>query len=141
MVAGLTLLPALLTIFGRRGFWPRRSDVAYDPAAREPSRQGIWRRFGDRVLQRPGPALAVTVLVFVAGALGLLAYKVDYSTTTFFKKSVEAVEGFELIEQAFPAGLLSPTTVLVESEDGPVTEADVAAGGRRRSRASTASPR
>jgi RND superfamily putative drug exporter len=31
MVAGLTLLPTLLTIFGRRGFWPRRSVVAYDP--------------------------------------------------------------------------------------------------------------
>ena len=34
MVAGLTLLPALLTIFGRRGFWPRSSMVAYDPSAR-----------------------------------------------------------------------------------------------------------
>ena len=31
MVAGLTLLPALLTIFGRRGFWPRAAMVAYDP--------------------------------------------------------------------------------------------------------------
>ena len=48
----------------------------------------------------------MTVLVFVAGAFGLLAYKVDYSTTTFFKKSVESVEGFELLEEAFPAGML-----------------------------------
>jgi RND superfamily putative drug exporter len=125
MVGGLTLLPALLTIFGRRGFWPRRSTVAYDPEGRSLVRQGIWRRVGDRVLQRPGPALAVTVIAFVAGGFGLLAYKVDYSTTTFFKKSVESVEGFELLEEAFPAGLLYPTTVLVESEDGPVTKADV----------------
>ena len=34
MVAGLTLLPALLTIFGRIGFWPRRSVVEYDPRGR-----------------------------------------------------------------------------------------------------------
>ena len=62
-------------------------------------RAALWRRFGDRVLQRPGPALAVTVIVFVTGALGLVAYKVNYSTTTFFKESVDSVEGFKLIEQ------------------------------------------
>ena len=66
------------------------------------TRQGVWRRFGDRVLERPGVALAVTVAVFVAGALGLVAYKVDYSTTTFFKKSVDSVEGFKLMEAGVP---------------------------------------
>jgi putative drug exporter of the RND superfamily len=126
MVAGLTLLPALLTIFGRVGFWPRRSTVEYDPNHPETARQGIWRRVGDRVLQRPGPALAVTGIAFVAGALGLLAYKVDYSTTTFFKKSVESVEAFELLEREFPAGVLYPSTVLVERDDGPVTAGDLA---------------
>jgi RND superfamily putative drug exporter len=125
MIGGLTLLPALLTIFGRRGFWPRRATVEYDPEGTATMRQGVWRRVGDRVLQRPAHALAVTVIAFVAGAFGLLAYKVDYSTTTFFKKSVESVEGFRLLEEAFPAGLLYPTTVLVESENGPVTKADV----------------
>jgi RND superfamily putative drug exporter len=126
MVAGLTLLPALLTIFGRVGFWPRRSTVEYDPNHPETARQGIWRRVGDRVLQRPGPALAVTGIAFLAGAFGLLAYKVDYSTTTFFKKSVESVEAFELLEREFPAGVLYPTTVLVERDDGPVTDGDLA---------------
>jgi RND superfamily putative drug exporter len=126
MIAGLTLLPALLTIFGRRGFWPRRSIVQYDPTGTARVRQGVWRRIGDRVLQRPGPALAVTAVAFVGGALGLLAYKVDYSTTTFFKESVEAVEGFELMEEAFPAGVLAPTTLLVQSESGPVAEPDLA---------------
>jgi RND superfamily putative drug exporter len=127
MVAGLTLLPALLTIFGRRGFWPRAAVVECDPEHPSAARQGLWRRIGDRVLQRPGMALAVTVVAFAAGALGLLAYKVDYSTTTFFKKSVESVEGFEILERSFPAGLLAPTTVLVQSENGPVTRGDVAA--------------
>jgi RND superfamily putative drug exporter len=31
LLAGLTLLPALLTIFGRTGFWPRSAVVAYRP--------------------------------------------------------------------------------------------------------------
>ncbi len=37
MVAGLTLLPALLTIFGRAGFWPRRATGANTtPSTRRP---------------------------------------------------------------------------------------------------------
>ena len=140
LLAGLTLLPSLLTIFGRRGFWPRRHTVAYDPEHAAEQKPGAWRRFGDRVLSRPGPALLITVGVFVAGALGLLAFKVDYSTTTFFKKSVESVEGFKLLEEAFPPGVLSPMTMLVESENGPVTEQQIAAAARRR-RASTGSRR
>jgi RND superfamily putative drug exporter len=125
MVAGLTLLPTLLTIFGRRGFWPRRSVVEYDPAHAAEEHRGLWRRFGDRVLERPAAALLVTGVVFIAGAFGLLAYKVDYSTTSFFKHSVEAVEGFDVLRSAFPAGTLAPTTVLVESSGGPVTPFDI----------------
>ena len=127
MVAGLTLLPALLTIWGRTGFWPRRSMVAYDPEHAVQVHRGLWRRLGDRVLQTPAQALIITVLVFGAGALGVIAWKVDYSTTTFFKKSVDSVEGFEVMGEAFPQGLLFPTTLLIEREDGPVTAADAAA--------------
>ena len=127
MLAGLTLLPALLTIFGRKGFWPRSGTVDYDPEGSMVTRQGLWRRVGDRVLERPAMALAVTAIVFVAGAFGLLAWKVDYSTTNFFKKSVESVEGFELMEEAFPAGTLAPTTILVINDEGRITDADLQA--------------
>src|SRR4029078_13289658 len=82
LLAGLTLLPTLLTIFGGRGFWPRRSVVAYDPGHASEVHQGLWRRFGDRVLQRPGGALLVTGGIFVAGAFGLRAYMGDYSSTS-----------------------------------------------------------
>ena len=125
MLAGLTLLPAVLTIFGRRGFWPRHRTVAYDPEHAADAKPGAWRRLGDRVLQRPGPALAITLIVFVGGALGLIAYKVDYSSTTTFKKSVDSVEGFKLIEEAFPPGVSAPMTMLVQSDGGPVGQADV----------------
>ena len=125
LVAGLTLLPALLTIFGRRGFWPRQNTVVHDPEHPQMVRQGVWRRIGDKVLERPAPALVVTVLAFVAGAFGLLAWKVDYSTTSFFKKSVDSVEGFEVLGSAFPQGTLAPSTVLITNENGPITAADV----------------
>jgi len=126
MLAGLTVLPAVLTIFGRRGFWPRRSIVDYDPEHAEVIHSGLWRRFGDKVLHRPGAALAVTAGIFLLGSLGLIAYKVDYSSTTFFKKSVESVNGFKVLSEDFPAGTLSPTTVLVERQGGSPTDQDIA---------------
>jgi putative drug exporter of the RND superfamily len=124
-VAGLTLLPALLTIFGRAGFWPRRGLVQYDPEHHIRLRRGLWRRFGDKVLERPTQALVVTVIVFAASAFGLLAWKVSYSTTTFFKEQVDSVEGFQVLERSFPAGTLAPMTVLVTNENGPVTQSDI----------------
>ena len=126
LLAGLTLLPALLTIFGRPGFWPRRRLIAYDPEHKILERQGLWRRLGDSVLRRPGLALLGTVILFTGGALGLLAYKESYSTTNFFKKSTESVDGFKALEDStLPAGNLDPTNVLIERKNGPVTTADV----------------
>ena len=114
MVAGLTLLPGAADDLRADGLLAAPRDGRVRPRAPCTARQGVWRRFGDKVLERPLPALIVTVVVFAAGALGLLAYKVDYSTTNFFKKSVDSVEGFEVLRQSFPAGTLAPTTVLVE---------------------------
>jgi putative drug exporter of the RND superfamily len=131
LIAGLTLLPALLAIFGRRGFWPRRGKVEFDPEAVAMEKPGRWREFGDKVLQRPAPALIVTVAMFGFGALGLLAYQVDYSTTTFFKKQTDSVDGFRVMQKSFPAGLLSPMTALVERTDGPALPADVRAAQRK----------
>ena len=57
MIGSLTLLPAMLTIFGRNGFWPRRRMIAYDPDHAIEERS-LWRRFGLRVVKRPGAGAA-----------------------------------------------------------------------------------
>jgi RND superfamily putative drug exporter len=126
LLAGLTLLPALLTAFGRVGFWPRRRVVAYQPDVDIGERRGLWRRFGDRVLQRPALALGGTVALFGFFTLGLLAYEEDYSIGGFFKKDVESVDGFDVLGQSFPQGALGPTSILVQREGGSVTDADLA---------------
>src|ERR1044072_2884130 len=130
MLAGLTLLPALLTWFGRAAFWPRAGTVAYEPASHSDSRRGAWRRFGDKFLQRPGPVLAVTSIVFIAGAFGVLAYKADFSTTSFFKTEQESIQGFDVISEEFPAGTLDPGTAIVIDANGPVSDAGVDRGIR-----------
>jgi putative drug exporter of the RND superfamily len=112
LLASLTLLPALLTIAGRRGFWPSRRSVTGDPG--RPEVPNVWRRFGTRVLRRPGLALGVTAGLFVAMSLGILAFREDYSATGFFKKQTESVDGFKALGEKVPAGRLAPTSVLVE---------------------------
>ncbi len=129
--AGLTLLPALLTIVGRRGFWPRRRLIAFDPEAIRHEHPGVWRRFGDRVLERPLPALVAIVAVFGAGALGLIAYKENYSSTGVFTKRTESVDGFNAMKRAFPAGALAPTDLLVEHSTGQVRASDIATARAR----------
>jgi putative drug exporter of the RND superfamily len=127
LLAGLTLLPALLTAAGRRGFWPRSRTVAYQPDEDLVARQGIWRRFGDRVLRRPGVALVATTALFGLFALGLFAYQEDYSIGGFFKKDVDSVDGFEVLGESFPEGALGPTSILVQRDGGAATDADMAA--------------
>jgi RND superfamily putative drug exporter len=131
LLAGLTLLPALLTVSGRKGFWPRSSALAYRPDLDVEERPGLWRRLGDRVLQRPALALAATTALFAVFTVGLLSYKEDYSIGGFFKQSVESVEGFEVLGASFPQGALGPTSILVQREGGPATDADLAEVRRR----------
>ncbi|HEV3002036.1 MAG TPA: MMPL family transporter [Solirubrobacteraceae bacterium] len=127
LLAALTLFPAMLTFFGRTGFWPRRGAVAYDPTGDVAASRGLWRRFGDSVLQRPAAALAVTVALFGVFALGLLSYEEDYSIGGAFKTEVESVQGFEVLGESFSAGALDPTAVIVRRAGGAATPADVAA--------------
>jgi RND superfamily putative drug exporter len=101
--------------------------VQFSPTGADGRRTGVWRRVGDRVLTRPAAALAVTVLFFGAGALGLFAYAEDYSTENAFKERAESVEGFKVLARSFPSGATDPSTVLVEREGGPVRDQDLAA--------------
>ena len=55
LLAGLTLLPALLAVFGRAAFWPSK---AIKPlAAGEVEKDGLWGRIAARLVARPGRTL------------------------------------------------------------------------------------
>ena len=149
LLASLTLLPALLAVVGRRGFWPSRKLVTrrttgaapallpglgalpdfklrtddVHPSVRE--RDPIWRRIGVRALRRPVLTLVVCGTLLGAMAVGLTSYDREVNVVTQFRTATDSTEGFELLQEGFAPGTLYPSTVLVEREDGPLAPADV----------------
>lgn len=66
LLAGLTMLPALLAIFGRAVFWP----TSTKPVAHEPV--GIWGRLTSSLMARPALTLVIGIVFFGGLALGTI---------------------------------------------------------------------
>jgi RND superfamily putative drug exporter len=154
LAASLTLLPAMLAVAGRRGFWPSRKlvtpqkreqpalhptlgalpDLKADPMDLHPAvrqRDPIWRKVGTAALRRPVLTLVACGAVLVVCSLGVLQYTPEIDVVGQFRKTTDSTEGFKQLQQGFPPGTLYPNTVLVDHPDGPVrpgdTETDIAA--------------
>jgi putative drug exporter of the RND superfamily len=111
LLAGLTFLPALLSILGRRAFWPivpREGSVQSSPL-------GIWRRIGHFVHDRPVLALTLSLVVLVAGALGNFKDRGVIDFGEGFRDDPESVEGQLLIEERLSGGQTAATNVIVDT--------------------------
>ncbi len=118
MVAILTALPALLTIAGRRAFWPFIPRYGSEVV----EQRGIFRRLGDGISQGPRRVWIGAGAVLVIMCVGLVTLDTDLTQADDFRNNVESVEGQEIIAAAFPAGAVAPTTVVLVD---PAREADV----------------
>src|SRR5690349_2812721 len=67
----ITLLPALLVIFGRWIFWPKRPAFGSD----EPTAHGLWARTGERISKAPRRVWVITATLLAISCLGL--FKLD----------------------------------------------------------------
>jgi RND superfamily putative drug exporter len=110
MASMLTVLPALLTIFGRGAFWPfvpRAGTEGMDET------HGVWRRIAEWVARGPRRVWIGTTAVLAVMATGLVFINSDLTTGNMFRDEVDSVQGQELLEAGFPAGSNAPTNVLV----------------------------
>lgn len=127
MLSALTLLPALLFVFGRAAYWPVRP--AYEPErVREeggiPDR-GLWRRLSGLIRRRPRSIWIITTLVLAVGAMGVTqldASGVPQSDLVIGQS--EARDGQAVLGEHFPGGSGSPAYVLVD-ESGLQDAVDV----------------
>jgi putative drug exporter of the RND superfamily len=109
LCAMLTLLPALLVIFGRWMFWPLRPTLG----SAEPTERGLWARIGSRMARRPRVVWITTVVVLAALAVGATGLKANgLQSKDGFRTKPEAVTGEEVLARHFPAGAGDPVQVI-----------------------------
>ncbi|MFZ0040123.1 MAG: MMPL family transporter [Solirubrobacteraceae bacterium] len=104
---GLTLLPALLAILGRRAFWPSK----IEPGTQ---REGVWGHVAGRLVTHPAATLAIGVLVFLALAAGALGFKSGgFGGATSAPKGSDAAAGNAALAQHFPQTSNNPANLVV----------------------------
>ncbi len=106
LLAGLTLLPALLAIFGRAVFWPSR--VREGDAS-----EGAWGRVAGRLVSQPKLTLAAGVLLLAALALAALGYHSSgFSGAANAPKGSSAAAGNALVSKHFPRSSANPANLI-----------------------------
>lgn len=117
MLSALTLLPALLFVFGRVAFWPKRPK--YEPevvhAENGIPASGIWSKVADLVEQHPRAIWVSTLIVLLLGAAFVPTLKADgVSQSDLVLGSSEARDGQQALGEHFPGGSGSPAYIIVD---------------------------
>lgn len=117
LVAGLTLLPALLGILGRRIEW---LPVLPKPKPLPSGRVGFWYRLSRAIMRRPWIWLGVSIVLLLALAIPVKDLKLYGANVHVVPEDTGAVRGFNTLSQALGANRLSPIRVVVQTgqQDG-----------------------
>lgn len=113
LVAGLTLVPSLFALFGRKAFWPSIPKVG-DPEIKKDS---IWSRVGRFVIRKPGIISIVMVAVLALFALNMTQTQYSFNLIKSFPEDMNSRVGFELLEDHYSKGDLAPTTLLLTGSE------------------------
>ena len=136
VLAMITLLPALLVIFGQWLFWPFIPKFG----SVEPTVTGRWARVGTGIARRPRVVWVVTTLVLAALALGITGLKADgLSIADSFVGKPDSVVGAQVLAAHFPAGTGQPVVVIGAAQAGEELR-EVLAGTPGIDRRSVAAP-
>lgn len=137
LAAALTLLPALLLLFGRAAFWPLRPRYNLEPAvavafhhgkhaaptAGGPETglerlKGVWRWVALLVARRPRVLWIASLLILVSGALGLTQLQAGgVPQSALILAPSNAVDGQEALGRHFDAGSGSPVYIVAPEAD------------------------
>jgi RND superfamily putative drug exporter len=118
LAAGLTLVPALMSLFGRYLFWPMMGA----PSRRE--RRFSWGRIGRWVSGHP---LAIAVPIIVVLALPYLAFsnfRLSANLLSQLPPDVDSSRGLAVFREHFPVGELAPLHLVIQSREGNLLTPD-----------------
>jgi putative drug exporter of the RND superfamily len=106
LLAGLTLLPALLAVFGRAVFWPSKTAPGTGKA-------GWWGTVAAHVVRRPALPLVIGVIGFGALAIAVPSYKPGgFGGTISAPAGSDSAAGQALLAKHFPQSSANPTNLV-----------------------------
>ncbi|EPH03380.1 hypothetical protein HMPREF1531_01439 [Propionibacterium sp. oral taxon 192 str. F0372] len=117
MLSALTLLPAVLLLFGRAAFWPRFPHHEPDVAAAEHElpTPGVWGKVSSLIRRRPRQVWITTAILLGIGALGVAQLQADgVAQSDLVLTASQARDGQKALKEHFPGGSGSPLYVLTE---------------------------
>jgi len=127
IVAAVTLQPALLSLFGRRGTarWPAAAfirDRLHIPLRRMAGTvdvdKGWWSRLAREIMASPGWFFALGTTILVVLAIPAIWLALTPGSAEGIPRTPQSVQGFDLLKSAVGAGALSPTQIVVDSGPG-----------------------
>lgn len=124
-IAALTLLPALLAIFGRVAFYPfiPRTNEMTDEWAKKKGKtiklrksQGFFSKALGRLVTRRPWTVIITTLILLGGLAAVVPrIQYTYDLLESFPKDMPSREGFDLISDHFSPGGLAPIQIVVDT--------------------------
>jgi RND superfamily putative drug exporter len=115
LLAALTLVPAVVTLLGRKLFWPSKKWHQEPEGTR-------FARIGDSLGRRPGVFAGVSGVILAALAVFALQFNASFDFNASLPDDVESTEGLETFQDHFAAGATDPVPVILTSNDGPLDE-------------------
>jgi RND superfamily putative drug exporter len=104
-LAAITLLPAMLTLGGRRGWVAPRRELTNQ----------FWRRSGIHIVRRPVAHLVASLAILVPLAGCVLLLHTSYDARNTLPPTSGSNVGMAAIERHFPASLTAPQYVFIQS--------------------------
>ena len=125
LIAGLTLVPAVVSLLGPRVFWPSKAWQREPKAAR-------FTAIGNAVGRRPALFAGVAGLVLVALAAGALGYKPTFDLSSAgIPSNAESETALKTLERGLPPGATDPTDVLLHASSGRLSPAELTRYGAK----------
>ncbi|WP_243292212.1 MMPL family transporter [Bacillus sp. FJAT-47783] len=111
LVAGLTLIPSIFALMGRKAFWPFVPKVEKD----KKDKDHFWKKASKLVTNKPGLLAGALSIIFLIGAFHFGSINFSFNLLKSFPEDISSRNGFELLEEHYPAGELAPVTILLHA--------------------------
>ena len=118
MLASITLVPALFTLFGRKAFWPKVPKYGQEKEIKH----GIWGPIAKFVVNKPGLSGGIVGVFLLITALNIFNLDFEFDTVKKFPEDLPSRVGYEVVETRYDKGELAPTTLLIESDEAIASE-------------------